>query len=211
MTKQYCSKANQKPGTFALPALPFNAKDLAPYISEQTLSFHHGKHHNTYVINLNKLLETQQNYQSMSLEEIIVASKDVNAAIFNNAAQIWNHSFFWHCIKTNGGGKPAGKIAKAIDEAFGSYENFVEKFSDAAKTQFGSGWAWLIKNTSGKLEIIKTSNADVPLTQGTKPLLTIDVWEHAYYLDYQNLRPTFISNFVEHLINWDFVNEQFEN
>lgn len=208
MTKQYCSQANQKAGIFALPALPFDAKSLAPYMSEQTLSFHHGKHHNTYVMNLNKLIEANQAYQFMSLEEIIVSSKSSDAGVFNNAAQIWNHSFFWHCIRAQGGGKATGEVAKAIDKSFGSYENFVEKFSDAAKSQFGSGWAWLVKTANGNLEILKTPNADVPFLNGAQPLLTIDVWEHAYYLDYQNLRPMFVSNFINHLINWDFVNEQ---
>lgn len=189
--------------TFELPKLPYDKSALEPHISSRTIDFHHGKHHNAYVNNLNNLINGTE-YENLSLEEIIKKSyKDEKAqGIFNNAAQVWNHTFFWHCMKPNGGAAPKGELAKRIDDTFGSYNEFLEKFKTAAATQFGSGWAWLIDN-NGKLEIVKTSNADTPIARGQKPLMTIDVWEHAYYLDYQNRRPDFISTFVEKLINWD--------
>jgi len=188
-----------------LPNLPYEMKDLEPHISAKTLEFHHGKHHNAYVTNLNKLIEGTDMANS-SLEEIIVKTKGDagKAGIFNNAAQVWNHSFYWNCMKPNGGGQPEGKLLEMINNSFGSFEKFVEEFKNAAATQFGSGWAWLISD-NGKLKIEKTSNADTPIAHGKKPVLTIDVWEHAYYLDYQNRRPDYISTFISKLINWKFV------
>jgi len=208
--KNTCSQANQKQYPFILPELPFAETALEPHMSANTFSFHHKKHHNAYVVNLNKLLESSD-WQNKSLEEIILLSaKDsTKAGIFNNAAQVWNHSFFWHCLKANGGGAPAGNIAAKINEDFGSYENFVQAFKTAATTQFGSGWAWLVLNENNKLEIIKTSNADLPMIHNKKALLTIDVWEHAYYLDYQNRRPDYVDIFFQNLVNWNFVEDMF--
>jgi len=189
-----------------LPELPYPRGALAPHISEKTLDFHHGKHHNTYVVNINKLIEGTD-LANDTLENIIdkTAGDSAKIGIFNNAAQVWNHTFYWQSMKPNGGGPPAGPIADKIKADFGGYEKFAEEFKTAGFTQFGSGWAWLILK-DGKLEIIKTVNADTPIAHGLKPLLTVDVWEHAYYLDYQNRRADYLSAFVEHLINWDFVN-----
>jgi Fe-Mn family superoxide dismutase len=190
-----------------LPDLPYAIDALTPHISENTIQFHYGKHHSTYVTNVNKLLEGRSDLADQSLEDII--KKTVNdgplTGVFNNAAQVWNRSFYWKCMKPQGGGAPSGVIAGMIHSAFGSYEKFIEQFKNAGVTQFGSGWAWLVMN-GDKLEITKTSNADTPLAHGLKPLLTVDVWEHAYYLDYQNKRPGYLSAFVENLVNWDFVN-----
>jgi Fe-Mn family superoxide dismutase len=193
--------------TIALPNLPFEKNALEPHISEQTIEFHYGKHHNAYVVNLNKFIEGTD-LAGQDLETIInkTANDASKASIFNNAAQVWNHSFYWNCIKP-GGGAPSGAIAKKIDSDFGSYEKFNEELKNAGVTQFGSGWAWLVMK-DGRLEIMKTLNADTPLAHGLKPLLTVDVWEHAYYLDYQNRRPDYLATFIEHLINWDFVNSQ---
>lgn len=193
--------------SFTLPALPYALNALEPHITQRTLEFHHGKHHNAYVVNLNKLLETSD-LAGKSLEEIIMSSaKDASkAGIFNNAAQIWNHTFYWHSMKPGGGGAPTGAIAKKIDEDFGSFEKFVEEFKTAGATQFGSGWAWLVLD-GGKLKITKTPNADLPMAHGQKALLTMDVWEHAYYIDFQNRRPDYITTFLEKLVNWDFANE----
>ncbi|MCJ7617252.1 MAG: superoxide dismutase [Desulfobacterales bacterium] len=192
--------------TISLPFLPYGNNALAPYISRQTIEYHYGKHHNAYVTNTNKLIEGTD-LSNQDLENIInKTSKDTSmSSIFNNAAQVWNHSFYWACMKPGGGGPPPGVIAERIASDFGSYEKFVEQFKNAGTTQFGSGWAWLILKDN-HLEIMKTSNADTPLAHGLKPLLTIDVWEHAYYLDYQNRRPDYLASFLEHLINWDFVN-----
>jgi len=192
--------------SITLPALPFEAQALEPHISANTLSFHHGKHHAAYVTNLNNLIKGTE-LADKSLEEIIVAvaGNAEKAGVFNNAAQVWNHSFYWNCIKPAGGGAPTGAIAAKINEDFGSYEGFVEQFKAAGATQFGSGWAWLILE-DGHLKITKTANADTPLAHGQKALLTVDVWEHAYYLDFQNRRPDYLTAFVAHLINWDFVN-----
>jgi Fe-Mn family superoxide dismutase len=203
-----CKQANQKGFPFILPQLPFDEMDLEPHMSASTFSYHHKKHHNAYVTNLNKLVDNTD-LASKSLEEIImIASQDSSKiGIFNNAGQVWNHSFFWHCMKQNGGGVPYGNIAAKIDKDFGSYENFIAEFKNAATTQFGSGWAWLVLNEDGKLSIMKTSNADLPMVHNKKALLTIDVWEHAYYLDYQNLRPNYVESFLEFLVNWNFVNE----
>jgi Fe-Mn family superoxide dismutase len=189
-----------------LPELPYPRGALAPQISEKTLEFHHGKHHNTYVVNINKLIEgTDLAYET--LENIIkkTAGDSGKIGMFNNAAQVWNHSFYWQCMKPKGGGAPKGPVAEKIKADFGSYEKFAEEFKNAGFTQFGSGWAWLILK-DGKLEIMKTPNADTPIAHGLKPLLTVDVWEHAYYLDYQNRRADYLKAFVENIINWDFVN-----
>ncbi len=189
-----------------LPDLPYGKDALAPFISANTLDFHYGKHHKAYVDNLNKLI-AGTDLAERSLEEIIkTAAKDIaKAGIFNNAAQIWNHSFYWKCLKKQGGGIPAGAIAEKINSAFGSFDKFAEELKNAGTTQFGSGWAWLVLDGS-TLKIVKTPNADTPLARGQKALLTIDVWEHAYYLDYQNRRPDYISAVIQNLINWDFVN-----
>jgi len=189
-----------------LPELPYAKDALAPYISANTLEFHYGKHHKTYVDNINKLI-AGTDLEGKTLEEIIASSaKDpAKAGIFNNAAQVWNHSFYWKCLKPQGGGSPKGAIAARIDAAFGSYDKFAEELKNAGVTQFGSGWAWLVQD--GKdLKITKTPNADTPLAHGQKALLTIDVWEHAYYLDYQNRRPDYLTAVIQNLINWDFVN-----
>ena len=202
------SVVNQKSFPFILPNLPYADNALEPHMSAKTFSFHHKKHHNAYVTNLNKLVENTD-LQTKSLEEIIMLSYNDSskAGIFNNAAQVWNHSFFWHCMRVNGGGAPHGKIAAKIDADFESFENFVNEFKTAATTQFGSGWAWLVLDENNKLSIMKTGNADLPMAHKKKALLTIDVWEHAYYLDFQNLRPAYIETFLTHLVNWDFVNE----
>ena len=191
--------------TILLPELPYARNALAPHISEETINFHYGKHHNAYVVNLNKLIEGTD-LASKSLEEIIkISEKDATkAGIFNNAAQVWNHTFYWHSMAPNGGGKPTGKVLAKIEADFGSYENFVTEFKNAGATQFGSGWAWLVLE-NGKLKVTKTGNAVTPLTTSAKPLMTMDVWEHAYYLDYQNLRPTYIETFLDKLVNWEFV------
>jgi Fe-Mn family superoxide dismutase len=189
-----------------LPKLPFDRGALAPHISERTLEFHHGKHHKAYVEKTNALIEGTD-LAGQDLETIIQkTSKDKSkSGIFNNAAQVWNHSFYWNCMKPGGGGAPKGAIAQKIDSAFKSYDKFVEQIKNAGVTQFGSGWAWLVLK-NGNVEIMKTSNADTPIAHGLKPILTVDVWEHAYYLDYQNKRPDYLTAFVQHLINWDFVN-----
>jgi superoxide dismutase, Fe-Mn family len=194
---------------FSLPPLPYADTALEPLISANTLSYHYGKHHKTYVDNLNKLVEGKD-LAKMSLEEIIHASagKADMAGVFNNAAQVWNHTFYWNSLKPNGGGKPTGAIAAAIDKDLGGYDKFKTDLSAAAVTQFGSGWAWLVSD-AGTLKIVKTGNAEVPLTKGQKPLLTIDVWEHAYYLDYQNLRPKYVETLIDKLLNWDFANKNF--
>jgi Fe-Mn family superoxide dismutase len=188
-----------------LPALPYDSKALEPYISANTLSFHHGKHHATYVNNYNNLTKDTP-LADKPLEEVIkeIAGDAGKAGLFNNAAQVWNHTFFWHSLKQGGGGKPTGALAAKIDADFGSFEKFVEEFKAAAATQFGSGWAWLVLD-GGKLKVTKTANADTPLAHGLTALFTVDVWEHAYYLDYQNRRPDFVSAVLEHLANWDFV------
>ncbi len=197
--------------TFTLPALPYAATALEPHISARTLEFHHGKHHNTYVVNLNKLIEGTD-LASASLEEIIKksAADASKAGIFNNAAQVWNHTFYWNSMKPNGGGKPTGELAAKIDADFGSFEAFAEQFKNAGATQFGSGWAWLVLE-AGKLKVTKTPNADLPMVHGQTALLTMDVWEHAYYLDFQNRRPDYMGAFLEHLVNWDFVADNLKN
>ena len=186
---------------FELPKLPWEKNALEPHITSETLDYHYGKHHNAYVTNLNKLTEGKPE-ASKSLEELI---KTTDGGLFNNAAQVWNHTFYWNCMKPNGGGAPEGKLADAINAAFGSFDKFKEEFSNAAATQFGSGWAWLVKGADGKLKISKTGNADCPIKHGDTPLLTIDVWEHAYYIDFRNARPKYIETFLSSLVNWDFV------
>lgn len=187
-----------------LPELPFAPTALAPHISEETLAFHYGKRHAAYVANLNKLIAGTE-FEAMSLEQIIRKS---TGGIFNNAAQTFNHSFYWNCLSPKGG-KPTGALLAAIEKAFGSPERFKEQFSTTAATTFGSGWAWLVKNSDGLLKVVSTSNAGCPLTTGDTPLLTCDVWEHAYYIDYRNLRPKYIEAFWE-IVNWTFVAAQFE-
>ena len=195
---------------FELPPLPYPRKALEPHLSGRTLDFHHGKHHKAYVDALNALVDGTPE-SAMSLEEIIVATHhdDTKAALFNNAAQAWNHAFFWRCMKPEGGGEPAGAVKKAIDRDLGGYKEFAAAFKDAATTQFGSGWAWLVLD-AGKLRVLKTANAINPVAGGQAALLTCDVWEHAYYLDYQNRRPDFVAAFLEHLVNWEFVAENLE-
>ncbi|QDE69778.1 MULTISPECIES: superoxide dismutase [Myxococcus] len=190
---------------FTLPDLPYKKDALVPHMSAETLEFHHDKHHAAYVNNLNKLLDGKPE-ANKSLEEVILSS---DGGVFNNAAQVWNHTFFWQCMKPAGGGKPTGELAAAIDRDFGSFDKFKEEFSTAAATQFGSGWAWLVLE-GGKLKVTKTGNADLPMKHGQKALLTIDVWEHAYYIDYRNARPKFIETFLTHLVNWDFVAQNFK-
>ncbi|CAG0986692.1 Superoxide dismutase [Fe] [Methylophilaceae bacterium] len=183
-----------------LPALPYAKDALAPVISAETIEYHYGKHHQTYVTNLNNLIKGTE-FENSSLEEIVTKS---TGGIFNNAAQVWNHTFYWNGFKPNGGGAPGGELAAAIDKAFGSFEEFKKQFSQKAITTFGSGWAWLVKNKDGSLSLESTSNAATPLTSGQTPLLTIDVWEHAYYVDYRNARAKYVEEFWN-IVNWDFV------
>jgi len=193
------------PMAHQLPELPYGLDALEPHISRQTLEFHYGKHHAAYVTNLNKLIEGGD-LEGKSLEEVIVAvAGDASkAGVFNNAAQVWNHSFYWQGMKPGGGGAPGGALAAKIDADLGGFDKFVEAFKAAGATQFGSGWAWLVLD-GGSLKITKTANADLPLAHGQKALLTMDVWEHAYYLDYQNRRPDYMTTFLDKLVNWDFV------
>lgn len=193
---------------FTLPDLPYARNALAPHISEETINFHYGKHHQAYVTNLNGLVEGKE-LADRSLEDVIriSAADPAMAGIFNNAAQIWNHTFYWHSMKPGGGGKPYGRAGELIDRDLGGYDAFVAAFKQAGATQFGSGWAWLSLK-EGHLVISKTANAETPLTQpATTPLMTMDVWEHAYYLDFQNRRPDYIDTFLSSLVNWDFVNQ----
>ncbi|MGL5994900.1 MAG: superoxide dismutase [Fe] [Aeromonas sobria] len=186
---------------FELPALPYAINALEPHISQETLEYHHGKHHNTYVVNLNNLVPGTE-FEGKSLEEIIKTS---SAGIFNNAAQIWNHTFYWHCLSPNGGGEPTGELAAAINKAFGSFAEFKDAFTKSAIGNFGSSWTWLVKKADGSLAIVNTSNAGCPLTEaGTTPLLTVDLWEHAYYIDFRNLRPKYMETFWT-LVNWEFA------
>jgi Fe-Mn family superoxide dismutase len=192
--------------SFSLPELPYAKDALDPVISAQTLEFHHGKHHNAYVTNANNLLHGTD-LEGQDMETIIkkTVGDGSRIGIFNNTAQAFNHAFYWKCMKPGGGGAPFGPIAERITATFGSYENFSEQFKTAGVTQFGSGWAWLVQD-GGDLKIMKTLNADTPLAHGLTPLLTADVWEHAYYLDYQNRRPDYLAAFLDKLVNWDFVN-----
>lgn len=190
--------------SFELPALPYEKNALAPHISEETLEFHYGKHHKTYVDKLNGLVPGSE-YEGKSLEDIIKSS---SGPVFNNAAQIWNHTFYWHCLSPNGGGAPTGALADAINAKFGSFEDFKSQFTDRATNNFGSSWTWLVKNADGSLEIVNTSNAGTPMTEGQTALLTVDLWEHAYYIDYRNARPKYMEAFWA-LVNWDFAAENF--
>ena len=185
---------------FELPELPYAKDALAPHISAETLEYHYGKHHQTYVTNLNNLTK-DSGYGNDDLEKVIL---EAEGPLFNNSAQVWNHTFYWNCMSPTGGGHPSGELGEAINSAFGSYEEFAAKFTEAATTQFGSGWAWLVNDGNG-LSIMKTANADLPLKHGVKALLTIDVWEHAYYIDFRNARPKYIETFLTSLVNWDFV------
>jgi Fe-Mn family superoxide dismutase len=198
-----------RPMAFTLPELPWAKDALQPTISSETIEFHYGKHHKAYVDNLNKLAPGTK-YESMSLEEVIKASygQTNEKKVFNNSAQVWNHTFFWSSLAPKAGGNPTGAIATAIDKSFGSFNDFKTKFSDAAVGQFGSGWAWLVKHNDGSLGIEATSNADTPFATGTRCILTIDVWEHAYYIDYRNARAKFVEAFWN-LVNWDFANKNF--
>ncbi len=189
--------------SFTLPELPYAMDALAPHISKETLEFHYGKHHKTYVDKLNGLVEGKPE-ASKSLEELVVSSQ---GGVFNNAAQVWNHTFYWNCLSPNGGGAPKGALATAINTAFGSFEEFKAQFTDKTVTLFGSGWAWLAKSADGKLEIVQTKDADNPLTKKLKPILTCDIWEHAYYIDYRNARPKYLDAFWN-LVNWEFATSQ---
>jgi Fe-Mn family superoxide dismutase len=193
-----------------LPALPYAKNALEPFISAQTLEIHHGKHHNAYVVKLNELIVNTE-YEKLDLEAIILKSaKDSSkATVFNNAAQVWNHSFYWLCMKPQGGGKPTGALAQKIDEDFGNFDNFATTFRNAGANRFGSGWAWLVLSKEGKLKVTSTGNAELPMTEGETALLTMDVWEHAYYIDYQNRRPDYMATFLDKVVNWDFVAQNF--
>ncbi len=188
---------------FTLPDLPYAKDALEPFLSAETLDYHHGKHHNAYVTNLNGLIDSAApgNETQEDLERIIMTSE---GGVFNNAAQVWNHTFYWKCMKPGGGGVPTGDLAKAIDQAFGSYQDFAKEFTAAAVSQFGSGWAWLVME-AGEMKVVKTGNADLPLRHGQTALLTVDVWEHAYYIDYRNLRPKYVEIFLANLVDWEFV------
>lgn len=188
-----------------LPALPYARDALAPHISEETLDFHYGKHHQTYVTNLNNLIKGTE-FESLSLEEII---KKSSGGIYNNSAQVWNHTFFWSSMKPNGSGAPTGKLADAINAKWGSFDDFKKAFQASAVGNFGSGWTWLVKKADGTVDIVNMGAAGTPLTTGDKALLTIDVWEHAYYIDYRNARPKFVETFLASLANWDFASANF--
>lgn len=189
-----------------LPSLAYEMNALEPHISKETLEFHYGKHHQTYVTNLNNLIPGTE-FAEMSLEDII---KNSSGGIFNNAAQVWNHSFYWNCLSPNGGGEPTGALADAINSTFGSFEKFKEEFTKTSVTTFGSGWGWLVKEADGSLALVSTSNAATPMTSGQTALLTCDVWEHAYYIDYRNARPKYLEAFWN-LVNWNFVAENFSS
>jgi Fe-Mn family superoxide dismutase len=189
----------------SLPALPYAKTALAPHISEETLDFHYGKHHQTYVTNLNNLIKGTE-FENASLEDII---KKSSAGIYNNSAQIWNHTFFWSSMKPNGGGAPSGALANAINAKWGSFDEFKKAFQASAVGNFGSGWTWLVKKADGSVDIVNMGAAGTPLTTGDTALLTVDVWEHAYYIDYRNMRPKFVETFLEHLVNWSFAEANF--
>lgn len=191
--------------TFELPALPYANDALAPHISAETIEYHYGKHHQTYVTNLNNMVPGTE-FEGLSLEDIV---KKSSGGIFNNAAQVWNHTFYWNCLSPNGGGAPTGGLANAIERTFGSFDEFKEAFTKCAVTTFGSGWAWLVKNANGSLELVSTSNAGCPLTAGQTPILTCDVWEHAYYIDFRNARPKYLEAFWS-LVNWEFAGANYE-
>ena len=201
---QAMKKQEQAQPPFTLPDLPYAKDAFGDLISAETFDYHHGKHHNAYVVNLNNLQKGTE-FEALSLEEIV---KKSSGGIYNNAAQIWNHTFFWYSMKKNGGGKPTGPLFAKIEQSFGSWDQFKTKFKDAGTGQFGSGWAWLVAD-GDELKIIKTSNAETPITNGVKPLLTCDVWEHAYYIDYRNRRADYIDIFLEHMVNWEFAEKNF--
>jgi Fe-Mn family superoxide dismutase len=188
-----------------LPALPYPKNGLEPSISAETLEYHHGKHHAAYVTNINNLIKGTE-FENLGLEEII---KKSSGGIFNNAAQVWNHSFYWNCLKPGGGGQPKGELSKAINSTFGSFDNFKNEFTQKAVTLFGSGWAWLVKNKDGSIAVVQTSNAGNPMTEGKKAILTCDVWEHAYYIDYRNARPKYVEAFLS-IVNWGFAEKNFQ-
>jgi Fe-Mn family superoxide dismutase len=188
-----------------LPELPYAMDALAPHISKETLEYHYGKHHAAYVTNLNNLVKGTE-FENSSLEDIV---KKSTGGVFNNAAQIWNHTFYWHCLSPNGGGAPTGKLADAINAKFGSFDAFKEAFTKSAIGNFGSSWTWLVKKADGSVDVVNTSNAATPLTTQDKPLLTCDLWEHAYYIDYRNARPKYIETFWN-LVNWEFASKNFE-
>ncbi len=189
--------------TIKLPELPYAMDALAPHISKETLEYHYGKHHQAYATKLNELIKGTE-FESATLEQMIMKSK---GGVFNNAAQVWNHTFYWNCLSPKGGGKPTGALLASIEKSFGSFDVFKTKFSESSVTLFGAGWAWLVKNSKGELEIVQESNAGNPMTRDLKPLLTCDVWEHAYYIDYRNLRAKYVETFWN-LVNWDFVARQ---
>jgi superoxide dismutase, Fe-Mn family len=189
--------------SFVLPTLPYDKAALAPHLTEENIDLHYSKHHNSYVVNLNKFIEDGKVDGSKTLEEVILSS---DGPVFNNAAQIWNHTFYWSSMKPSGGGEPTGALAEAINRDFGSFAKFKEEFTNAAVSQFGSGWAWLVVEDD-KLKVTKTGNADLPLKYGQKALITCDVWEHAYYPTYKNLRPKYVETFLNSLVNWDFAAE----
>ena len=188
-----------------LPALPYDRTALEPHISAETIDYHYSKHHQTYVTNLNNLIAGTE-FESADLETIVRKSQ---GGLFNNAAQVWNHTFYWNCLKPNGGGAPTGKLAEAIDTTFSSFDAFKAEFTKTAIGTFGSGWAWLVQRADGSLALVSTSNAATPLTGTDKPLLTCDVWEHAYYIDYRNMRPKFVETFLDKLVNWSFAEANF--
>jgi len=188
-----------------LPALPYAMDALAPHMSKETMEFHYGKHHQAYVTNLNNLIKGTE-FENASLEDIV---KKSSGGVFNNAAQVWNHSFFWNCLKPGGGGKPSGGLAAAIDKKWSSFDGFKDAFTKSAVGNFGSGWTWLVKKGDGSVDIVNTSNAGTPLTGADKALLTVDVWEHAYYIDHRNARPKFVETFLNNLANWDFAAKNF--
>ena len=189
----------------ALPALPYSMDALAPHMSKETFEYHYGKHHQAYVTNLNNLIKGTE-FENAGLEDIV---KKASGGLFNNAAQVWNHTFFWNCMKPGGGGTPSGALANAIDKKWGSFDEFKKAFQASAVGNFGSGWTWLVKKPDGSVDIVNTSNAATPLTTENKALLTIDVWEHAYYVDYRNARPKFVETFLASLANWDFAAKNF--
>ena len=208
----YSTVANQNKFPFALPNLPYTKNALAPHYTSESFEYHHEKHHNAYVVNLNNLLENHE-FKECDLETIIFnAHKNSHKPIFNNAAQIWNHTFFWHSMKENGGGLPSNDFLKKIETDFGSFQEFKDIFKKTGASQFGSGWVWLVFDKIAQtLKIISSSNAETPITEGLIPLCTCDVWEHAYYIDFKNRRPDYLTIFLEHLINWDFVESNYNH
>jgi Fe-Mn family superoxide dismutase len=212
MTNPAQPHAEQAHYPFSLPNLPYASDALLPHLSPETFEYHHGKHHQAYVTNLNNLLKEKAELQGKSLEELIALSfgKADMAGIFNNAAQIWNHSFYWHSMKPQGGNKPSGALLAKIEKDFGSFDAFCDAFKAAGATQFGSGWAWLVLGADGALKVTKTANADLPFPNGDYALMTADVWEHAYYIDFRNRRPDYLNVFLSSLVNWQFAEENFE-